>query len=95
MPKNLKRFPRHALRQDTKMISIPAATLASTKPDAALGGAPGSKEPAQIKMNKHTAASSAPGARLAVTVGHGQSQTVAVGAAQQQPVAVPRYQYYG
>eukprot|EP00964_Phaeocystis_antarctica_P107806 scaffold72479_cov62-Phaeocystis_antarctica.AAC.1 len=33
---------------------------------------------------------SAPGARLAVTVGHGQSQTVAVGAAQQQPVAVPR-----
>ena len=38
---------------------------------------------------------SAPGARLAVTVGHGQSQTVAVGAAQQQPVAVPRYQYYG
>ena len=33
----------------------------------------------------------APGARLAVTVGHGQSQTVAVGAAQQQPVAVPRY----
>ena len=38
---------------------------------------------------------SAPGARLAVTVGHGQSQTVAVGAAQQQPVAVLRYQYYG
>eukprot|EP00964_Phaeocystis_antarctica_P044659 scaffold25663_cov63-Phaeocystis_antarctica.AAC.7 len=32
---------------------------------------------------------SAPGARLAVTVRHGQSQTVAVGAAQQQPVAVP------
>ena len=31
---------------------------------------------------------SAPGARLAVTVGHGQSQTVAVGAAQRQTVAV-------
>eukprot|EP00964_Phaeocystis_antarctica_P047255 scaffold27333_cov48-Phaeocystis_antarctica.AAC.1 len=31
---------------------------------------------------------SAPGARLAVMVGHGQSQTVAVGAAQRQTVAV-------
>ena len=34
---------------------------------------------------------SAPGARLAVAVGSGQSQTVAVGAAQRQPVAVPAY----
>ena len=37
------------------MIRIAPATLASTKPDAALGGAPGSKEPAQIKTNdQHT-----------------------------------------
>ena len=34
---------------------------------------------------------SAPGARFAVAVGSGQSQTVAVGAAQRQPVAVPVY----
>ena len=36
------------------MIHIPAATLASTKPDAAPGGAPGSKEPAQKTNNQHT-----------------------------------------
>ena len=35
---------------------------------------------------------SAPGAQLAVTVGHGQSQTVAVGAAQRQTVAVSGYE---
>ena len=37
------------------MIRIPPANLADTKSDAALGGAPGSKEPAQIKTNdQHT-----------------------------------------
>ena len=36
--------------------------------------------------------SSAAGARLAITVGHGQSQTVAVGAAQRQTVAVSGYE---
>ena len=37
------------------MIRIPPVTLANTKSDAALGGAPGSKEPAQIKTNnQHT-----------------------------------------
>eukprot|EP00964_Phaeocystis_antarctica_P021810 scaffold12110_cov48-Phaeocystis_antarctica.AAC.2 len=37
------------------MIRKPPATLANTKPDAALGGAPGSKEPAQTKTNnQHT-----------------------------------------
>ena len=37
------------------MIRISAVTLANTKSDAALGGAPGSKEPAQIKTNnQHT-----------------------------------------
>eukprot|EP00964_Phaeocystis_antarctica_P123444 scaffold87103_cov48-Phaeocystis_antarctica.AAC.1 len=36
---------------------------------------------------------SAPGARLAVTVGPGQSQTVAVGARSGQPVAVERDEY--
>ena len=46
-------------------------------------------------LRREAAKLSAPGARLAVTVGHGQSKTVAVGAAQQQPVAVPRYQYCG
>ena len=35
------------------MIRIPPATLASTKPDAAPGGAPGSKEPAQKTNNQH------------------------------------------
>eukprot|EP00964_Phaeocystis_antarctica_P120304 scaffold84075_cov76-Phaeocystis_antarctica.AAC.1 len=48
-----------------------------------------------LVLDRKTPIHSAPGARLAVTVGHGQCQTVAVGAAQQQPVAVPRYQYYG
>ena len=33
------------------MIRIAPATLANAKPDAALGGAPGSKELAQIKTN--------------------------------------------
>ena len=33
------------------MIHIAPATFANAKPDAALGGAPGSKEPAQIKTN--------------------------------------------
>ena len=33
------------------MIRIAPATLASTKTDAAPGGAPGSKEPAQTKTN--------------------------------------------
>ena len=33
------------------MIRISPATLANAKSDAALGGAPGSKEPAQIKTN--------------------------------------------
>ena len=33
------------------MIRTPPATLANTKSDAALGGAPGSKLPAQIKTN--------------------------------------------
>ena len=41
-----------------------------------------------ILKNPTTPYSSAPGARLAVTVGHGQSQTVAVGAAQRQTVGV-------
>ena len=37
------------------MIRTPPATLANTKSDAALGGAPGSKLPAQIKTNnQHT-----------------------------------------
>ena len=37
------------------MVRIAPATLASTKPDAVLGGAPGSKEPAQTKTNnQHT-----------------------------------------
>ena len=37
------------------MIRTPPVTLANTKSDAALGGAPGSKEPAQIKTNnQHT-----------------------------------------
>lgn len=37
------------------MIRIPTATLANPKSDAALGGAPGSKELAQIKANnQHT-----------------------------------------
>ena len=37
------------------MIRISPVTLANTKPDAALGGAPGSKLPAQIKTsNQHT-----------------------------------------
>ena len=37
------------------MIRISLVTLANTKPDAALGGAPGPKEPAQIKTNnQHT-----------------------------------------
>ena len=37
------------------MISISPVTLADTKSDAALGGAPGSKLPAQIKTNnQHT-----------------------------------------
>ena len=46
-PKTLDRTPT--------MIRIPPATLANTKPDAALGGAPGSKEPAQTKTNnQHT-----------------------------------------
>ena len=33
------------------MVRIAPATVANAKPDAALGGAPGSKEPAQIKTN--------------------------------------------
>ena len=33
------------------MIRIPPVTLAHTKSDSALGGAPGFKEPAQIKTN--------------------------------------------
>ena len=33
------------------MIHIAPATFANAKPDAALGGAPGSKEPAQTKTN--------------------------------------------
>ena len=37
------------------MLRIPPATLASTKPDAALGAALGSEEPAQTKTNnQHT-----------------------------------------
>ena len=37
------------------MIRISHVTRANTKSDAALGGAPGSKEPAQIKTNnQHT-----------------------------------------
>ena len=37
------------------MIGISPVTLANTKSDAALGGAPGSKLPAQIKTNnQHT-----------------------------------------
>ena len=37
------------------MIRISPVTLANTKPDAALGGAPGSRLPAQIKSNnQHT-----------------------------------------
>ena len=37
------------------MIRIPTATLANPKSDAALGGAPGSKLPAQLKTNnQHT-----------------------------------------
>ena len=37
------------------MIRISPVTLANTKSDAALGGAPGSKLPDQIKTNnKHT-----------------------------------------
>ena len=37
------------------MIRTPPATLANTKSDAALGGAPGSKLPDQIKTNnQHT-----------------------------------------
>ena len=37
------------------MIRTPPATLANTKSDAALAGAPGSKLPAQIKTNnQHT-----------------------------------------
>ena len=37
------------------MIRITHATLANTKSDAALGGAPGSKLPDQIKTNnQHT-----------------------------------------
>ena len=37
------------------MIRIAPATLANAKPDAALGGAPGSRLPAQIKSNnQHT-----------------------------------------
>eukprot|EP00964_Phaeocystis_antarctica_P102078 scaffold67490_cov55-Phaeocystis_antarctica.AAC.3 len=35
------------------MNRIPPATLASTKPDAAPGGAPGSKETAQKTNNQH------------------------------------------
>ena len=36
------------------MIRIAPATLASTKPEAALGGAPGSEEPAQNTNNGYT-----------------------------------------
>ena len=37
------------------MIRIPTATLANPKSDAALGGAPGSKQPTQTKTNnQHT-----------------------------------------
>ena len=37
------------------MIRISPSTLANTKSDAAMGGAPGSKEPAQTKTNnQHT-----------------------------------------
>ena len=37
------------------MIRIAPAAFANAKPDAALGGAPGSKEPAQTKTNnQHT-----------------------------------------
>ena len=43
----------HTLGTPT-MIRVAPATLANAKSDAALGGAPGSKEPAQIKSNKHT-----------------------------------------
>ena len=37
------------------MIRTPPATLANTKSDAALAGAPGSKLPAQIKTNNQRA----------------------------------------
>ena len=37
------------------MIRIAPATVAYTKPDAALGGAPGSKLPAHIKTNNRHA----------------------------------------
>ena len=37
------------------MIRISPVTLANTKPDAALGGAPGSKQPAQTKTNNQHA----------------------------------------
>ena len=37
------------------MIRIAPASFANAKPDAALGGAPGSKQPAQTKTNnQHT-----------------------------------------
>ena len=47
--------PRNSQRYGYTIYRIPPATHASTKSDAALGGAPGSKELAQIKANnQHT-----------------------------------------
>ena len=50
--------PSHRSSRTTpsaSMIRIPTATLANPKSDAALGGAPGPKLPAQIKTNnQHT-----------------------------------------
>ena len=50
--------------------------------------------PFQVGETSEGSAPSTPGARLAVTIGHGQSQTVAVGAISWQPVAHARGQKY-
>eukprot|EP00964_Phaeocystis_antarctica_P022061 scaffold12242_cov55-Phaeocystis_antarctica.AAC.1 len=67
---------------------------AETMNEGDRGGNDGDDAPRRLRRRnaaRREAARSAPGARLAVAVGSGQSQTVAVGAAQRQPVAVPAY----